>query len=530
MYKHRRSTSRKGKLRDQNAPLDASTSSFLTALTSSLEGSDPKTDYLRTEYLSKFADPSPGEALLRRSRAIEKWLGTEEHNRVTNLRLRDTDEEFNLLPRVTFRKFVKHCRKTVAMVLSELTDEVVVGGFSGGASTSRCRTRSHPGFKFSDKADVTEDAEYAVEVLLHNVPLFREYGLFSDLRVVDGAVLFTVPKNSDIDRCACKEPDVNMYLQKGVGKHIRSRLLRFGINLNDQSINRDLARLGSLSGELATLDLSSASDSISIELIRLLLPFEWFEYLNSIRSKNVVVDGDTITTEMFSSMGNGFTFELESMLFYSIVRSILYFEGISGRLSVYGDDIIFPSRGYDMVVWGLSYFGFIPNETKSFHTGFFRESCGGHYLHGSDVTPFYLKRPPARMTDLIRVANQLRRWALCSSFGLPVVVCESSVFQTWSRLRDMVPSSLWGGSDFALDTQLVTPDSPRNRLVRLSNEKEVPAKGLYMQWHNRNWNRSTPPTEESRDVSDATTFCRSRPAPNTGDVTSKTLFLEELEL
>jgi hypothetical protein len=515
---------------NQNHVLDASTSQDIFDLVSKIPGSDFKTEYLRSSYLSKYADPGPANAELRRSAAISKWLATESLNRETNSRLSNTDTGYNILPRVTFKRFVKHCRRIVATVLGQLNDDIVIGGFSGGASTSRRRTESHPGFKFSDKADVTEDAHYLTDFLLRHVPLFGQYSVFSSTNVVEGAVLFTVPKNSDIDRCACKEPDINMYLQKGVGAHIRRRLLRTGIDLNDQSINKDLAREGSITGDLCTLDLSSASDSISIELVRLLLPNVWFEYLNDIRSRKVVVDGDTITTEMFSSMGNGFTFELESLLFYALVRSVLYFEGISGRLSVYGDDIICPSRAFDLVVWTLKYFGFRANLDKSFATGFFRESCGGHYHKGEDVTPFYLKRPAGRLTDLIRIANQLRRWALCSSGDLSVNWVDPEIYDLWVSLRNRVPKVLWGGCDLALDTQLVTADPPNKRLVRLSTEKAVPQLGLYLLWHNSTWNRQQDQKDPVRDPIDSNNFCRKRLAPRQwSNMTKRVLFLQELE-
>jgi hypothetical protein len=93
-----------------------------------------------------------------------------------------------------------------------------------------------------------------------------------------------------------------MYLQKGVGNHIRRRLRRVGVNLNDQSVNRSLARMGAATGEVATLDLSSASDTVTIEAVRLLLPDDWFLYLNDIRSQEVLVEGTYVRTEMFSSM------------------------------------------------------------------------------------------------------------------------------------------------------------------------------------------------------------------------------------
>lgn len=195
MYKHRRSKSQRHVLKNQNRALDESASSAIMGLMDSLPGSDFKTDYLHSSFLSKFADPKPESSASRYKLALEKWLKTEEHNRATNERVRVTEMDFNILPRVTLRRFLRQCRKTVRMILSELTDEVLVGGFSGGASTSRRRTESHPSFKFSDKADVTEDAVFAVELLLRQVPLFREHSIFSILRIVEGAVLFTDRKS-----------------------------------------------------------------------------------------------------------------------------------------------------------------------------------------------------------------------------------------------------------------------------------------------------------------------------------------------
>jgi hypothetical protein len=82
------------------------------------------------------------------------------------------------------------------------------------------------------------------------------------LTVHESSVYFTVPKNSTIDRSACKEPEVNMILQRALSKHIRESLKRVGIDLRDQGVNQRLAR-DALKLGLATVDLSAASDSIT---------------------------------------------------------------------------------------------------------------------------------------------------------------------------------------------------------------------------------------------------------------------------
>jgi hypothetical protein len=496
------------KLNNQNAKISSSVQSLIREIPDRLFDGSFATSYLRDEFLSKLNDSEPGSAERRRSAAIQKWKAVEERNKAFTLTFSEIDPGWNILPFVTMKSFIKQARRLVRDVLGELTDTVVLGNFSGGASTSRKRSASEKSGKFVGMADVTESAMPYVDLIHREAPLLRQYGSFYSLRESIGAILFTVPKNADIDRCACKEPDINMFLQKGVGRYLYRRLLRFGINTHDQSINRALAREGSITGELATIDLSSASDSVNTCIVEALLPRDWFLYLNDIRSQNVVVDGEIVRTAMFSSMGNGFTFELESLIFWVLMKTTSYFRGNRGAVSVYGDDIIVPSKDYDTYLWVLSKFGFYPNEKKSFGTGNFRESCGGHYFSGIDVTPFYLRLPPLLLTDLIRVCNQLRKWAFaddCRRYG------HRGIFPLWKELASHVPQMFWGGHDVDLDTRLVSPPLGDWKLLRISRPKKLGELGRYLSWHCDNWNRalesevtdSFPPTETEK-------FCRRR--------------------
>lgn len=380
-----------------------------------IEDGSEKALYLNRVLLSKYADPAPGQADLRRSRAIEKWLATEERNALTNARLRKWGESksVHVLPGVSAKRFLDKVASVVADVLPWTPSlDIANGGFSGGASTSKGRRHSHPAVKFLDKADVTRPAQ----PLFHAINRGTRWadhvwsgGL--DPRIVEGNVMFTVPKNSEIDRCACKEPDLNMFLQKMLGNQIRYLLKRKGVDLNDQSVNRELARRGSVDGSLMTLDLSAASDSLTTEFVRRTVPTDWFFYMNLARSEKTEIDGLTHTNEMFSSMGNGFTFELESLLFYAIARSVAYFGGYRGKISVYGDDIIAPSPMADDLISALEFCGFRTNPDKSFWEGPFRESCGAHWHGGQDISPFYIRGPFRSISDLILTLNQLTAWA-----------------------------------------------------------------------------------------------------------------------
>jgi len=447
--------------------------------------SSPKSDYLKAEFLSKFLSNETDPPSLRRERAIQKWLLTEERNERTWDRLNSTLGDYNILPRITYSKFVSFCRDVIIDIIGEtVPTEALIGAFSGGSSTSRSRTESHPASKYLGKAHATERALSRFVDVIDEIPgwVNRRNNLL--IEIVPGNMMFTVPKKTEIDRVACKEPDINMWLQKGVGSFIRAQLKRTGINLNDQSKNSSLARLGSLSGDLATLDLSSASDSVSTALVELLLPVNWYTLLDDLRSPVTTIPrGDFVEVhrnEMFSSMGNGFTFELESLLFYALARTTAYFTGTSGIVSVYGDDIICPSPMYEDLVWVLKYFGFEANAEKSFATGPFRESCGGHYWNGFDITPFYVRKPVTHLLDAIHLANSLRAWAARGSCH---TVLDPEVEDIWYWLKSFIPRHLWGGSDTSNKSQLVSPDLSTHRLVEETKRRST-GLGGFLLWLN----------------------------------------------
>jgi len=223
--------------------------------------------------------------------------------------------------------------------------------------------------------------------------------------VVRPARLGFVPKTSKTDRTICVEPSLNALGQKGIGSYMKKRLGLFGVNLRDQSVNQSLALKGSIDGSLATIDLSSASDTVSYALVMSLLPTGWFNLLDQFRSESVEIEGVAVELEKFSSMGNAYTFELESLIFYALSLAVcdsldligrpIYEKGKllirAGPISVYGDDIIVPVGAVGLLLETLNWCGFEVNTEKSFSTGNFRESCGADWLFGFDVRPWYLK-------------------------------------------------------------------------------------------------------------------------------------------
>jgi hypothetical protein len=132
-----------------------------------------------------------------------------------------------------------------------------------------------------------------------------------------------------------------------------------------------------------------ASDLISTEVVYHLLPIDWAAALAYGRSSHCEVEGEVVKLQKFSSMGNGFTFPLESLIFYALAKAACDDE--NDAVSIYGDDIIVPTEKYQRVVSALHAAGFEVNLSKSYHSGPFRESCGKDYYLGVDIRPFYLK-------------------------------------------------------------------------------------------------------------------------------------------
>lgn len=284
--------------------------------------------------------------------------------------------------------------------------------------------------------DVLEADPHWAAVLLGIVPEGPFSILQESFKAIEWNKHLTVPKDAKTDRNICKEPTINGFLQQGYGKLLRRRLMRTGINLDDQSTNQKLAQVGSSYG-LATLDLSNASDSVSFELVRDLLPPEWFDHAERLRAGFTKVGDKIIRLEKFSSMGNAFTFELETLIFWGIVSAVCELESVPGNLVwVYGDDIICPAEAVPRVLEVFSFFGFQVNTQKSYWEGPFRESCGKHYFEGEDVTPIYLKTTDASLQERVRMANRLVRFSMRTHGHWR----DSRIRLAWKTLFESVPA------------------------------------------------------------------------------------------
>lgn len=305
-------------------------------------------------------------------------------------------------------------------------------------------------------------------------PLLVEPGAEEPVRVV------TVPKTLKAPRVIAVEPVCMQYAQQGLARllveHLHSSRLTSGrINFRDQEPNQALALAGSLSGDLATLDLSEASDRVSIAHVEALLEScpDLRDYCFAARSTCArTPDGEIISLKKFASMGSALCFPIEAMVFFvSIITSRAIRAGICptaqdvyalGRsVFVYGDDLIVPADEASAICDDLEAFGFRVNRRKSFWNGKFRESCGSDCYDGVHVTPVYMRRdlPTDRkdasaIVSCVATANQLSKagysaaaTALRKAVELVVgklpSVHETSAAIGWFGISYAVPPERW---------------------------------------------------------------------------------------
>jgi hypothetical protein len=375
-------------------------------------------DYLAVSLLRKYANFPLG--IDTANVAIVKFLESEEACGQTNkTRVRPyVIHDCGLTP----ESYISYARFKIKSLLGEFDWNKASErfSFSGGASTRLKRKSGAPFYKFQGKPETTRNNALLSVCAIKSIPLWAahmesQFGpdAHNWVKVVEGSKVTTVAKTAETDRCIAIEPDMNMFIQKGIGSLIRSALRSAGIDLNDQTLNQKLAKIGSTTGSLSTIDLASASDSIALELVRLLLPHDWFEAMCLCRSEyGILPNGVKHRFEKISSMGNGYTFELESLIFWALSKAVIDLTGVSDRrLGVYGDDLIIHNSVADILIDLLAYCGFTTNKSKTFLSGPFRESCGKHYFYGEDVTPFYIKSPLDALNRRYWVGNSLRTWA-----------------------------------------------------------------------------------------------------------------------
>jgi hypothetical protein len=218
------------------------------------------------------------------------------------------------------------------------------------------------------------------------------------------ARVISVPKTAKGPRIITAEPVYNQFIQQGLAALFERWMFKHpSVSYEFQEPNQLLACEGSWpDGKYATIDLSEASDRVSLRIVKDLF-YQHPNLLSAILScrsqRSVLPDGTTVLLRKFASMGSALTFPIETLVFATIAsmavahtesRQVKHSEVLD--LRVYGDDIIVPVTAANECVQLLEAFGLKVNVHKSFMKGNFRESCGGDYFLGSPVSPVRVRK------------------------------------------------------------------------------------------------------------------------------------------
>ena len=261
----------------------------------------------------------------------------------------------------------------------------------------------------------------------------------------------SVPKTQKGPRIIALEPCCMQYAQQAVRSYLYDKIeqnyySKGHVNFTDQSINRILAMESSVTGRLASLDLSDASDRVigrlAISMFRHQPCLQGM--ILACRSTHAKMPDGQIVGPLakFASMGSALCFPVESMYFYTLCVAALLgvhnlsvtsrnVYNISRDVYIYGDDIFVPTRWATSVVEHLQKYYCKVNMSKSFWNGKFRESCGMDAYFGEEVTPTYIKhlhpdnrRQAERLISWVKTANQFHKKGYWRTSSYMFNICE----------------------------------------------------------------------------------------------------------
>lgn len=302
--------------------------------------------------------------------------------------------------------------------------------------------------------------------------------------------LVTVAKNSTSRRTITVEPVLLQYVQQALKTTLRDhiskcRIMANSVDLTDQSHNQKLAMEGSRTGLWATIDLSSASDLLSLELVKLIFRNKptFLDWLIRSRSSSYTDGKNSRILKKYAGMGNATTMPVQSVTF-AVIAMAAILDAVGRRptfgsvmrasklVRVYGDDIIVPAQYSQRVVDWLEHFGLRVNKRKSFtdykswweHQPCFRESCGVDAYGGVDVTPLYLRALPEKTSD-----RPNGRRASLSTDPSAIASCVATSNLAWERCLYTFSATLAQSVEDLLKKRLPL----------------VPAKSSALGWHSR---------------------------------------------
>lgn len=298
-------------------------------------------------------------------------------------------------------------------------------------------------FNISKKqADVYVYNECVKQFKDHRKATFEafEWKLSRIVTLVQGSRFSTVPKNNEMRRPINVEPFGNIIVQRRIGNGLRS-VLKNRLNIDLDTLSQTHRRK-ICESSVATIDLKNASDSISLTLCEFLLPKAFYSVLLNARSPWILgPDKGYYPIEKISSMGNGFTFELMTLILTVLARQF------DNQASVFGDDIIIDNQHAESLITLLEGVGFQVNKEKSFISSPFRESCGGNYHDDFGYIESYDFKYPESIHDCIVIYNKTLRLS----------VKYDNFWRLRTALHRHIPKALHGIVEFDFFSREIEP-------------------------------------------------------------------------
>lgn len=331
-----------------------------------------------------------------------------------------------------------------------------------------------------------------------------------------------VPKSMKTRRVISKEPTWLMYNQQGVSSALVQYMrtvpgLAPHINLEVQALNADMAITASGDQKFATIDLSSASDTVTNRLVKAVFQgTPVYPFLVALRSRTTVLpSGKVCELAKYAPMGSALCFPVETLIFacaveYTVRRATRTHLGYFPKWRVYGDDIIVADPLFEDLAMTLESLGFILNRSKSYSSPYrFRESCGGEGYDGIKVTPMKISRRfrsvegrytschAAEFTGMVDMANDcyvyqfavLRAWIIRRLIGNLVApplfsgIGHGALYSPWPdnyRAAHRVNFDLWRSeiqvAQLVLKRKKTSDDDSAEDDVRLYETLRITAK------------------------------------------------------
>lgn len=168
--------------------------------------------------------------------------------------------------------------------------------------------------------------------------------------------------------------------------------LRFHIGTKDQEWSRN--NLKKNYDDIGTIDAHAASDCMSLLSFKQLVDKDVFDYVTTVRNRYVSIHGSKRRLVKLSTMGDGWCFLFETLMFVTLAILATYLTAIFRKWSVgrfthalslieqFGDDAQVDRLVAETYIDLLELYGFIVNQEKSYYHGVYKESCGWEVFNG----------------------------------------------------------------------------------------------------------------------------------------------------